>query len=181
MKKLLVFFKGSSIHRTAFSNLSTLYPSIELSTYSIRTLERDIEILSSAIAAHTNDFTSDLQIIALGDYGSKVKYIRIELTCINIFRKTILGEKESYKFNSYFELIYLKNMDLIPKNFKLKVSGMKNGRCNLFCYKFNEYLSELPQNLNSKLYFDFLHVPRQFRTTNDLSQILGGTNINFDA
>ncbi len=173
MKKLLVFFKGSSIHRTAFSSLSTLYTSIELSTL---TLESCNQIISPVLET-INTTTEPLHIIAIGDYsGRNNNEIRIELVCKNKFRNKDIAQEPSYKFNSYYENIYLKNPKLIPISFKLKNTGMGNNYCNLFSYKLNEYISKLPKDLKSKIYFDFLHVPSQFHATDTLAHFLGGTN-----
>jgi hypothetical protein len=173
MKKLLVFLKGSSIHRTAFFSLSTLYPSIELST---KTLEHSNQALLS-LTNLLSDINEPLHIVGLGDYsGRNNNFIHIELICKNKFRNRIIDTQGSFKFNSLFEKIYLENNNLVPNSFKIKNTGMGNNFCNLFSYKLNKYISELPQDLKTKIYFDFLHIPSKFHTTDDIAQILGGTN-----
>jgi hypothetical protein len=173
MKKILVFLKGSSIHRTAFFDLSTLYPSIELSTKSLEDFNQEILSLLSLIS----DTNEPLHVIGLGDYsGRNNKSIRLELICKNKFRNTIIDAEPSYRFNSLFENLYLENNTNISPILKFKTTGMGNNFCNLFSYKVNKYISELPQDLKSKIYFDFLHVPSQFHTTDVIAQFLGGTN-----
>jgi hypothetical protein len=82
MKKLLVFYKGSSIHRTALLSLSALYPSIELSTLTLEDSEQVLEPLLMKIS----DTKEPLHIIGIGDYsGRNNNFIRIELLCKNKF------------------------------------------------------------------------------------------------
>lgn len=161
MKKLLIFLKGSSISRVNFPKLSPLYPSIELSTFSSRTFQRDLPKLLEAISTTEEP----LHIIAFGDYSLKVNYIRLELICKNLFGKFVLGKKETYNLPSYYELI---DLNLIPDNFKFKNTGMRNSHCSLLSYKICEYLSELPKDLKEKIYFDFLHVPKKFHQETEL-------------
>ncbi len=155
MKKLLVFLKGSSLSRVTFSKLSPLYSSIELSTFSSRTFQRDFPKLQEAISSTEEP----LHIIALGDYSLNVNHIRIELICKNLFGKFVLGKKETHNLPSYYELI---DRNLIPDNFEFKNTGMRNSYCNLLSYKICEYLSELPKDLKEKIYFDFLHIQKKF-------------------